>query len=47
MVFRYIVLPSCKHGGSPVLVLVLEVANFANAARLIKRVPLPEDPQDS
>lgn len=22
MVFRYIVLPSCKHGGSPVLVLV-------------------------
>lgn len=47
MVFRYIVLPSCKHGGSPVLVLVLEVANFANAARIIKRVPPPEDPQDS
>ena len=27
--------------------LFLEVANFANAARLIKRVPLPEDPQDN
>lgn len=47
MVFRYIVLPSCKHGGSPFWFLFLEVANFANAARLIKRVPLPEDPQDS
>ena len=32
---------------APFWFLFLEVANFANAARLIKRVPLPEDPQDS
>lgn len=32
---------------APFWFLFLEVANFANAVRLIKRVPLPEDPQDS
>ena len=32
---------------APFWFLFLEVANFANAARIIKRVPPPEDPQDS
>lgn len=31
---------------APLWFLFLEVANFANAARLINRVPLPEDPQE-
>lgn len=30
---------------APFWFLFLEVANFANAARIIKRVPPPEDPQ--
>lgn len=32
---------------APLWFLFLEVANFANAARLIKRVPLPENQQDN
>lgn len=32
---------------APLWFLFLEVANFANAVRLINRVPLPEDPQDN
>ena len=47
MVFRYIVLPSASTAEAPFWFLFLEVANFANAARIIKRVPPPEDPQDS
>lgn len=30
---------------APIWFLLLEVANFANAGRLIKKVPIPEDTQ--
>lgn len=35
----------CSTEEAPIWFLFLEVANFANAARLIKRVPLPEEQQ--
>lgn len=31
---------------APLWFLVLEVANFANAVRLVNLVPLPKDPQN-
>lgn len=30
---------------APIWFLLLEVANFANAARLVRKVPMPEEPQ--
>lgn len=30
---------------APIWFLLLEVANFANAARLVKKVPLPDEQQ--
>ena len=46
----YFVIPFCLFASTaeaPFWFLFLGVANFANAARVIKRVPPPEDPQDS
>ena len=49
-IVRYFAISFCllaSTAEAPFWFLFLEVANFANAARLIKRVLLPEDPQDS
>lgn len=36
----------CSTEDAPIWFLFLEVANFANSARLINQVPLPEEPQE-